>query len=87
MGASIGQISYRLTTDFLKLVGISILISIPIGWYVMHKWLEDFSYRIDINWKVFALAAFLAVSIAVITVSYQALKAALANPVKSLRTE
>jgi putative ABC transport system permease protein len=87
LGATVGQISYRLTTDFLKMVGISILIALPLGWYVMNKWLEDFSYRIEIGWWVFALAALLAVGVAVLTVSYQSIKAAIANPVKSLRTE
>ncbi len=87
MGASVGQITYRLTVDFLKLVGVAILISIPLGWYVMNKWLEDFSYRIEIGWWVFVLAAFIAVAIAIITVSYQSIKAAIVNPVKSLRTE
>ena len=87
LGASIGQITYRLTVDFLKLVGVAILVSIPVGWYVMNKWLEDFSYRIEIGWWVFVLAAFLAVTIATITVSYQSIKAAVVNPVKSLRTE
>ncbi len=87
LGASVGQITFRLTTDFLKMVGIGILIALPIGWYVMHKWLEDFSYRIEIAWWVLALAAFLAVGIAVLTVSYQSIKAAIVNPVKSLRTE
>tara|TARA_R110000796_G_scaffold88850_6_gene191971 strand:- start:33980 stop:36412 length:2433 start_codon:yes stop_codon:yes gene_type:complete len=87
LGASVGQISYRLTADFLKLVGIAILISLPIGWYAMNKWLEDFSYRIDIAWWIFALAALLAVFIAVITVGYQSIKAAIVNPVKSLRSE
>ena len=87
LGASVGQITYKLTVDFLKLVGVSILVSIPMGWYVMNKWLEDFSYRIEIGWWVFVLAAFLAVTIAIITVSYQSIKAAIVNPVKSLRTE
>ena len=87
LGASVGQISYRLSKDFLKLVGIAILVSLPIGWFVMNKWLEDFSYRIEIPWWVFALAAFLAVAISILTVSYQSIKAALANPIKSLRTE
>ena len=87
LGASVGQISSKLTLDFLKLVGIAILISIPIGWYAMGKWLEDFSYRIDISWWIFALAAFMAVLISVLTVSYQSIKAAMVNPVKSLRTE
>jgi putative ABC transport system permease protein len=87
LGASVGQITYKLTVDFLKLVGVAILVSIPLGWYVMNKWLEDFSYRIEIGWWVFVLAAFLAVAIAIITVSYQSIKAAIVNPVKSLHTE
>ena len=87
LGASVGQISYRLTLDFLKLVGIAILISLPIGWYAMNKWLQDFSYRIEINWWVLALAGLIAITIAIITVSYQSVKAAIVNPVKSLRSE
>ncbi len=87
MGASVSQISYRLTIDFLKLVGVAILVSLPLGWYAMNKWLEDFSYRIEIGWSVFVLAAFLAVVISVLTVSYQSIKAAIVNPIKSLRTE
>ena len=87
MGASVSQITYRLSSDFLKLVGVAILISLPVGWFAMNKWLEDFSYRIEIGWWVFVLAAFLAVAIALITVSYQSIKAAIANPVRSLRDE
>ncbi len=87
MGASVGQITYRLSSDFLKLVLVAILISLPIGWFAMNKWLEDFSYRIEIAWWVFALATLLAVAIAILTVSYQSIKAAIADPVKSLRTE
>ena len=87
LGASVSQISYRLSVDFLKLVGVAILVSLPLGWFAMNKWLEDFTYRIEIGIWVFALAAFLAVAISIITVSYQSIKAALANPVKSLRTE
>jgi len=87
LGASIGQITYRLTTDFLKMVCIAILISLPIGWYAMNKWLEDFSYRIEISWWILALAAFLAITVAIVTVSYQSIKAAIVNPVKSLRTD
>lgn len=87
MGATVGQISYKLSIDFLKLVGIAILISLPIGWFAMNKWLEDFSFRIEIGWWVYALAALLAIVIALLTVSYQSIKAAIVNPVKSLRTE
>ena len=84
LGATVSQISYRLTVDFLKLVGVAILISMPLGWFAMNKWLEDFSYRIEIG---FGLAAFLAIMVAVVTVSYQSIKAAIVNPVKSLRSE
>jgi putative ABC transport system permease protein len=87
MGASVGQIVYRLSSDFLKLVFIAILVSLPLGWYAMNKWLEDFQYRIEIPWWVYAVAALVAVAIALITVSYQAIKAAMVNPVKSLRSE
>ncbi len=87
LGASVGQITFALITDFLKLVGIAIVVSLPIGWYAMHKWLEDFSYRIEIGWWVFVLAALLAVCISILTVSYQSIRAAIVNPVKSLRTE
>ena len=87
LGASVGQITYKLSVDFLKLVGVAILISLPLGWYAMNKWLEDFSYRIEIAWWVLVLAAFLAVLISILTVSYQSIKAAIVNPVKSLRTE
>ena len=87
LGASVGQITVRLTKDFLKLVGMSILISLPIGWVMMNTWLEDFSYRIEINVWVFLLAAFMATGIAIITVSYQSIRAAIVNPVKSLRTD
>ena len=87
LGASAGQITYKLAVDFLKLVGIAIFISLPLGWYAMNKWLEDFSYRIEIGWWVLALAALLAIAISIITVSYQSIKAAMASPVKSLRSE
>ncbi len=87
LGASVSQIVYKLSIDFLKLVGISILISLPIAWYAMGKWLQDFSYRIEIGWEVFALAAFLTVVISILTVSYQSIKAALANPIRSLKAE
>ncbi|MBO0321073.1 ABC transporter permease [Muricauda sp. CAU 1633] len=87
LGATVGQITFRLTTDFLKMVGVAILISMPIGWFAMNKWLEDFSYRIEIGWWVFVLAAILAVGVAILTVGYQSIRAAVVNPVKSLRTE
>tara|TARA_R110002073_G_scaffold279026_1_gene443123 strand:- start:405914 stop:408346 length:2433 start_codon:yes stop_codon:yes gene_type:complete len=87
MGASVSQISYKLSIDFLKLVIVSIIIALPLGWIAMNRWLEDFTYRVEMGWWVFAAAIILALTIAIVTVSYQAIKAALANPVKSLRTE
>ncbi|GLU43307.1 ABC transporter permease [Allomuricauda sp. NBRC 101325] len=87
LGAGVGQIVFRLSMDFLKLVGLSVIIALPLGWYAMDRWLEDFSYRIDIPWWIFVLSALLAVGVALLTVSYQSIKAAIVNPVKSLRTE
>lgn len=87
LGASITKLIMMLSNDFLKLIGIAALISFPVAWWGMSLWLQDFAYRTSISWWIFAVAGFLAVAIAMITVSYQALKAALANPVKSLRSE
>ena len=87
LGASVAGIVSLLSTDFLKLVLIAFLIASPLAWYFMNKWLEDFAYRININWTVFVLAGITAMLIALITVSFQAIRAAIANPVKSLRTE
>lgn len=87
LGASVGQISYRLTKDFLKLVGVGILIALPLSWFAMDRWLQDFSYRIEVSWWVLATAGLLAIIIAILTVSFQSIKAAIVNPVKSLRTE
>jgi putative ABC transport system permease protein len=87
LGASVFNIVNLLSKDFLKLVGFSFLIASPIAWYVMYKWLQDFEYRIDVEWWAFALAGSLAVIIAFGTISFHAVKAAVANPVKSLRTE
>ena len=87
LGASVSGITTLLSKDFLKLVVISLFIAIPISWYMMNLWLQDFAYRIDLSWWVFGLAGLLALAIAFLTVSYQAVKAAKSNPVKSLRTE
>ena len=87
LGASVSQIVALLSGDFLKLVLISFLIAAPISWMVMNKWLQDYAYRINIQWWIFVLAGGLAVTIALITISFQAIKAAIANPVESLRTE
>jgi len=76
-----------LSKDFLKLVGLSFLIAIPVTWWVMHNWLQEFAYRINMPWWVFIASGFIAALIAFVTISFQAIKAALANPVKSLRTE
>lgn len=87
LGASVAGITSLLVRDFIRLVLIAFLISAPVAWVVMHKWLLDYSYRIDIGWDVFAASGLLAVGIAAATVSYQSVKAALANPTSSLRTE
>ncbi len=87
LGAPFKSIYKLLTLDFLKLIFISILIAIPIGWYIMSRWLEDFAYRIDIGWKTFALAGIIAIVIAILTISYQSIGAALIKPLKSLRSE
>jgi putative ABC transport system permease protein len=87
LGASIPSIVALLSGDFIKLVIISILIATPLTWYVMEKWLQDFAYSIKMEWWMFALAGILAIGIAIITVSSQAIKAALTNPVKSLKSE
>ena len=76
-----------LSKDFAKLVLIASLIAFPIAWWTMNKWLQSFAYRIGISWWVFIVAGSTAIAIAMITVSLQAIKAAVANPVKSLRTE
>jgi putative ABC transport system permease protein len=87
LGASVLRITSLLSTDFLKLVVIAILIATPLAWLLMHQWLQDFDYRIHISWWIFALAASLSLLIALLTVSYQAIRAANTNPTKSLRSE
>jgi len=87
LGASVTQVTSMLSKEFIKLVLIGCVIAFPLSWWAMHKWLQDFAYRIDISWWVFVLAGFAALLIALLTVSFKAIKAALANPVKSLRTE
>ncbi len=87
LGASISSIVTLLSKDFMKLVLVAILIASPLAWWAMDKWLADFPYKIDIEWWVFALAGTLAIVIALATVSFQSIKAALMNPVKSLRSE
>ncbi len=87
LGASVNSLVILLSKDFIRLVGVALLIASPIAWYCMDKWLQDFAYRINISWWIFGLAAFFAIAIALITVSSQAIRAALANPIKNLRTE
>jgi putative ABC transport system permease protein len=76
-----------LSRDFLKLVLVAIIIACPLAWYAMSRWLQDFAYRVNIDWWIFAMAGLLAVVIALLTVTFQSLRAALMNPVKSLRTD
>ena len=87
LGASVQNVLLLVSKDFLLLVGIAFLISVPVTWWAMHNWLQDFAYRINIQWWVFMLAGFVAILISIITISFQAIKAAIANPVKSLRSE
>jgi len=87
LGASVGNIVTMLSKDFLKLVLIAALIAFPVAWWGMHKWLNNFEYKINIGWWVFVVAALSATLVALFTISFQAIRAAVANPVKSLRTE
>ncbi|MDT3405007.1 ABC transporter permease [Mucilaginibacter terrae] len=87
LGASVAQITLLLSKDFVKLVIMAIVIASPLAWYAMNKWLQNFNYHITISWWLFAAAGLLAVFIAFVTLSFQSVKAALANPVKNLKTE
>jgi putative ABC transport system permease protein len=87
LGASVTGIVKLLSKDFLLLIGAAIIIATPIAWYIMKNWLQDFAYRINISWWMFLLSGCIAILIALITVSFQAIKAAVANPVESLRSE
>ena len=87
LGASVTGIVALLSKDFAKLVSVAALIAFPIAWWIMHQWLQGFAFRTEINPMIFLLAGAGAIVIALLTVSYQAIKAALTNPVKSLRTE
>lgn len=87
LGASVTGIVQLLSKDFLRLVLLAIVIATPVAWWAMNKWLQDFAYHIDISWWVFAIAGCIVSLIALITLSFQAIKAAITNPVKSLRTE
>jgi putative ABC transport system permease protein len=87
LGASVSNLWAMLSKDFLKLVLIAALIAFPVGWWTMNKWLQGFAYRIHVSWWIFLVAGVIAILIALITVSFKAIKAAMANPVESLRSE
>src|SRR4029078_5835535 len=87
LGASVSNIAVTLSRDFILLTCIAIIIAVPVAWWASAKWLQGFSYRTSVTWNVFVIAALATILLAIITVSFQAIKAAIANPVKSLRTE
>jgi len=87
LGANVGSVVTLLSKDFIKLIIIAIVFATPVAWYAGNKWLKGFAYRIDLSWEIFAIAGAIAVSVAMFTVSFQSIKAALTNPVKSLQSE
>ena len=87
LGASVSSIAALLSRDFVKLVVVAIVIASPVAWYLMNRWLLGFDYRVTISWYVFVLAGTAALFIAIVTVSFQAIKAAITNPINSLRSE
>ena len=87
LGANVPVIVSMIVKDFLKLVIIASIIAFPVAWWGMNKWLQNFAYRVDMGWWIFAIAALFAIVVTLATISYQAIKAAVANPVKSLRSE
>ncbi len=87
LGASVAGITGLLAKDFMKIVLVSFVLASPIAWWAMNTWLDDFAYRVDLQWWIFALAGVGAVVIAFLTVGFQSVRAALANPVRSLRSE
>ncbi len=87
LGSSVAGIATLLSKDFIKLVGVSCIVAFPVAWLIMNNWLQHYEYRVIISWWIFLIAGLTAILIAILTVSFQAIKAAVANPVKSLRTE
>jgi putative ABC transport system permease protein len=87
LGASVSNIVVLLSKDFIKLIIVAFVIASPVAWWIMHNWLQDFAYRINISWWIFSTAGLIAIIIALVTISFQAIKAATSSPVKSLRTE
>jgi putative ABC transport system permease protein len=86
-GARILQVMILLNKDFVKWVGIAFVIAVPVAWFIMNKWLENYAYRIELSWLIFAIAGITALVIALLTVSWQSWKAAVRNPVEALRYE
>jgi len=87
LGASVRNIVFLLTKDFIRLVALAILLATPLSWYLMHGWLKNFAYKTPMSWSIFAIAGFSAILIAILTVSFEAIRSAIANPVKSLKAE
>ena len=87
LGAPVFNIVFLLSSSFTKLILIAVVIAIPLAWFAINSWLEGFAYRIDLNWTIFLFASLAALFIAWLTISYESIKAAIANPVKSLRSE
>ncbi len=87
LGATASNIVYLFSKEFIILISIAFVIASPIAWYFMHQWLQNYAYRIDMSWLIFFVGGLVAIIVALATISFQAIKAAIANPVKSLRTE
>ena len=87
LGATAGNIVYLFSKEFIILIAIAFAIATPIAWYYMHQWLQNYPFRIELSWWIFCIGGITSIIIALATVSFQAIKAAIANPVKSLRTE
>jgi ABC-type antimicrobial peptide transport system permease subunit len=87
LGASVHSLTRLLSLEYLKLVCISCIVAFPLAWWALHAWLQDYQYRTAIHWWIFAIAGLSALAIAMMTVSFQAIKVAIGNPIKSLRTE
>ena len=87
LGATVSNVIYLFSKEFIVLIAIAFVIASPIAWYFMHDWLQDYPYRINLSWWIFMAGGIAAIIIALLTVSFQAIKAAVANPVQSLRTE
>jgi putative ABC transport system permease protein len=87
LGASVAGLARLLSIEFVRLVGIAFLVAVPVSWWVASRWLQTFAFRISLSWWMFGLAGVLALMLALVTVSFHAIRAAVANPAESLRTE